>query len=87
MANIIECDGCGIRIGDAGGQRPLGMSGYTTGAYGLPAGDFHWCRGCAAIASKAVYASRPTDAATEEECIRTGLAEAMKHPGRTVTVS
>jgi hypothetical protein len=63
MTFITTCDGCGTRIGDGHGpgERPPGMEGRTAGTYGLPAGDFHWCQGCAAIASKAVYAARPDD--------------------------
>jgi len=85
MANITECDSCHVRIGDGPDQRPLGMEGRTTGNYGLPPGDFHWCRGCAAVACKAVYTVRPADAQAEEDRIRAAMAEAQDHPGRVVT--
>jgi hypothetical protein len=85
MASITECDGCHIRIGDGGDERPLGMEGRTTGNYGLPPGVFHWCRGCAAIACKAVYASRPADAQSEEDLICEAMTEAQEHPGRIIT--
>jgi len=87
MTFITKCDGCGIQIGSGPDQRPLGIEGHTTGIYGRPAGDLHWCRGCAAIASKAVYRAQPTDAQAEVELIRRGMTEAKENPGKTVTIT
>lgn len=85
MANITECDSCHSRIGNGPGELPPGMEGHTAGAYGLPPGPFHWCQGCAAIASKAVYAIKASDAQDEVSRIRDMIAEAQEHPGRIVT--
>jgi hypothetical protein len=85
MANVIECDSCGTRIGDEPGELPLGMTGNCEGSYGIPAGPFNWCRGCTGIACKAVYAARPSDAQAEADKIRDMMAEAKEHPGRVIT--
>ena len=86
MANIIECDHCGARIGSGPGEIPVGMEGSSPeGSYGLPAGVFHWCRGCAGIACKALYAARPEDSQAEADKIRGMMAEAMEHPGKIIT--
>ena len=85
MTFITTCDGCGIRIGDGQDQRPPGMEGHTAGTYGLPEGTFHWCRGCAGIASKAVYAARPADVSAEETLIREAMTEARENPGKIIT--
>jgi hypothetical protein len=87
MGFITTCDGCGNRIGEAPGESLLGMEGQVVSTYGLPPETFHWCQGCAAIASKAVSAARPEDSQLEEELIRRATARAMANPGRTVTVS
>jgi hypothetical protein len=87
MANITECDGCGIRIGNGLRERPLGMSGQVRpempGAI-TAFGDFHWCESCAAIACAAVRETRRVTPGDEER-IREAMAEAADYPGRIVT--
>ena len=66
MAIIKKCDGCGTQIG----KRPEGIQGQTPGTCGLPAGSFHWCQGCAAIASRAVYGARAENSQAGESTPR-----------------
>ena len=77
MVNIIECDGCGARMGE---EMPyLGISGHSKDE------DFQWCGECAEAAREVIAQRTGAQIPEVESRIREAMTEAQEHPGRIVT--